>query len=111
MDALRLPGDVVQRVVRQAGRIDLEHGLASLTQEVHSPAANNPPRTTETAATGQSRQLVSTIPPAAIINMTPRPSASTPMNLVPPGFDETVTRQSSDAPALIYWLSAGRGND
>ena len=30
------------------------------------------------------------------------------MNLVPPGLDETVTRQSWDAPALIYWLSAGR---
>ena len=30
------------------------------------------------------------------------------MNLVPPGFDETATRQSSDALALIYWLSAGR---
>jgi hypothetical protein len=64
--------------------------------------------TTETTAKGQSRQLVSTIPPAPITNMTPRPSPSTPQNRVPPGFDEMVTRRSWDALALIYWLSAGR---
>jgi hypothetical protein len=42
-DTLRLPGErVVQRVVGHAGRVDLEHGLASSAQEVNAPLTERP---------------------------------------------------------------------
>jgi hypothetical protein len=60
---------------------------------VNTPGGEQPAEDDGATASGQSRQSVSRAPPAAITNMTPRPIASTPMNLVWPGFDETVTRQ------------------
>lgn len=89
-DALRFRADVVQRVVRQAGRVDLEHGLASPTQEVNTPGSERPADDyEESKAVGQSRHSVR--PPTRI--MSPIVSSNTPKTLAETDFDESVTRQ------------------